>query len=164
MVCICNNEIVERILKIIKRDKAPNYDNKIEQEHNNNYMDHNADINNQNSIKERIAKLIKENEKYFIYEAMRTTADTILYDSYRDLQRLKTLGYSQRISVEIFQKYGIFLYATDLSTYTYAPRAVKYELQILINEYGLEKVAEEIAIYLKDNYSNQFGINIICTP
>ena len=61
-------------------------------------------------------------------------------------------------------EYGIFLYATDLSTYTYAPRTVKYELQKLIEEYGLENVAEEIAIYLKYNYPNEFGIDIVCIP
>lgn len=95
---------------------------------------------------------------------MRTTADTILYDSRRDMEKLKILGYSHRIAVDIFEKYGIFLYVTDLSIYTYAPRTVKYELQRLIEEYGLEKVAEEVAIYLKENYPNQFGISIICTP
>lgn len=163
MVHICSHDIVERILNIIKRNKVPNYNNKIEYITNND-IDYSKDINNQMSIKERIAKLIKENEKYFIYEVMRTTADTILYGSNRDMERLKRLGYSHGIAVEIFEKYGIFLYVTDLSAYTYAPMAVKYELQILINKYGLENVAEGIAIYLKENYPNQFGMNIVAIP
>lgn len=170
MVQICGHEIVERILKIIKRNKSNNYNYKIDKidkiddkiEHTNNDMQHKY-INDQNSIKERIAKLIKENEKYFIYEIMNTTAETILHST-RDMERLKTFGYSHGVAVDIFEKYGIFLYVTDLSTSTVAPNAVKHELQMLINKYGIEKVAEEIAIYLKGNYPNQFGINIVCTP
>lgn len=162
MIRICSHEIVERILKIIKRNNVYGCNNKIEHTINR-YIEHNKAKDNQ-SIKERVTRLIKENEKYFVYEVMRTTADTILYDSHRDMEILKRLGYSHGIAVEIFEKYGIFLYATDLSTYTYAPRTVKYELQRLIEEYGLENVAEEIAIYLKDNYPNEFGIDIVCIP
>lgn len=170
MVRICSHCVIERVLKIINRYRPSNYNNNIERITNNDIYDHNMECNNHNmecnrmNIKERIAELIKENEKYFICEVVRTTSDTILYDNLRDIERLKRLGYSHRIAAEIFEKHGIFLYTTDLSDYVYAPRIVKYELQVLINEYGLEKVAEEIAIYLKDNYSNQFGINIICTP
>lgn len=159
MVHICSHEIVERILKIIKRNNIHDYNNNIEHTIDNNKTEY-----NQMSIKERIAKLIKENEKYFIYEVMRTTTDAILYDSHLDMERLKRLSYSHRIAVDIFEKYGIFIYVTDLSEYTYAPRVVKSELQILINGYGLDKVTEEIAIYLKENYPNQFGICIMCVP
>ena len=163
MVHICSEKIVERILKIIKRNKHTDYNNKIEHITNNDML-HNKDINSHISIKERIAKLIKENEKYFIYEITRTTAEAILYDNHDYMERLKMFGYSHGIAVDIFEKYGIFLYVTDLSRCTNAPFAVKCELQILINKYGIEKVAEEIAIYLKENYPNQFGINIISTP
>ena len=141
MVHICSHQIVERILNIIKRDNVHDYNNKTEHT-TSNYIYDNKTEYNQMIIKERIAKLIKENEKYFVYEAMRTAADTILYDSHRDTEILKKLGYSHRIAVDIFEKYGIFIYVTDLSTYTYAPRAVRYGLQRLIEEYGLEKVAE----------------------
>ncbi len=79
------------------------------------------------------------------------------------MEIIKRLGYSHGIAVDIFEKYGIFLYVADLSAYIYAPRTVKYELRLLINEYGLEKVSEEIAIYLKKNYPNQFGIDIVVT-
>lgn len=163
MVRICSHCVIERILKIINRYRPSNYNNNIERIANNDIYDRNMECNRMN-IKERIAKLVKENEKYFICEVVRTTSDTILYDNLRDMERLKRLGYSHRIAAEIFEKHGIFLYATDLSDYVYAPRIVKYELQVLINEYGLERVAEEIAIYLKNNYSNQFGINIVCIP
>lgn len=163
MVHICSHEIVERILKIIKKNNVHDYNNKTKHTKNNDIYDDNAECN-QMSIKERMAKLIKENEKYFVYEVMRTTYDTILYDNLRDIERLKILGYSHRIAADIFEKYGIFLYVTDLSDYVYAPRAVKYELQLLIDRYGLEMVTEEIAIYLKENYSNQFGIDMVCTP
>jgi ribosomal protein L39E len=162
MAHICGYEIVERILKVIKRNAVPDYNDKIVCITNHD-EDNNKVIHDKMNIKERIAKLIKENEKYFIYEIMRTTTDAILHNDYLDMQRLKTLGYSHGIATEIFEKYGVFLYATDLSGYIYAPRAVKYELRVLIEEYGLDKVTEEIAIYLKDNYHNQFGINIVCT-
>lgn len=161
MVRICGNERVERILKKIRRYIC-DCDNKIECVANVSmkYITKEYDnvTLNQLSIKERIAKLIKENEKYFIYEVLRTTSDTILHP-----ERLKTLGYSYRIAVEIFEKYGIFLYVSDLSCYIYAPRAVRYELYKLTEEYGLEKVAEEIAIYLKDKHSDKFGISIVST-
>jgi len=156
------SNIIERMLNIIKINKVPGYDNKVEHIANGDTCDNMKC--DQVSIKEKIAKLIKENEKYFICEAMRTTADTIFHYGHCNTERLKSFGYLHGIAADIFEKYGIFIYVTDLSTYTYAPRVVKCELQILINEYGLEKVTEEIAIYLKDNYSNQFGINIVCTP
>lgn len=162
MVHICNYEIIERILNIIKRNSVRDCNNKTEHTTNNDIY-YNKNGCDQISIKERITKLIKENEKYFIYEVVRTTYDIILYDNLRDMEILKRFGYSHRIAADIFEKYGIFLYVTDLSTYTYAPRTVKYELQRLIEEYGLEKVTEEIAIYLKENYSNEFGIHIIAT-
>lgn len=171
MVHICSNQTVERILKTIRRYIC-GCDNNTEhttKEHIiNDHMEYITEeyddiIDDQVSIKERIAKLIKENEKYFIYEVMRTTADTILYDGYCDMERLKTLGYSHRIAVEIFEKHGIFLYATDLSCYIYAPIDVRYELDELIDEYGLDIVAEEIAVYLKENYPDKFRINIVST-
>lgn len=171
MVQICGHEIIERILKIIKRkrilkiikrNKSNNYNDKIGHITNND-IEHNKDINSQMCIKKRIAKLIKENEKYFIYEIMNTTADAILHSTH-DMERLKMLGYSHGVAVDIFEKYGIFLYVTDLSTSTNAPNVVKQQLQMLINIYGLEKVAEEIVLCLKENYPNQFGINIVCTP
>ncbi len=111
-------------------------------------------------IKKRIANLIKDNEKYFIAEITRTTIDTMLHD---DLQHLKMLGYSHYIATEIFEKYSVFLYAIDLYSYIYAPKIVRYELFKLIEEYGLEKVTEEIAIYLTENHSDKFGISLICT-
>lgn len=162
MVHICSHEIVEKILKIIKRNNVHDCNNKTEYT-TNNYIDNKTKCD-QMGIKERIAKLIKENEKYFIYEITGTTADAILHDSHSDMERLKMLGYSHGIAVDVFEKYGIFLYVTDLSRSTNAPNAVKHELQLLINKYGIEKVAEEIAIYLKENYPGQFGINIVCTP
>ena len=118
---------------------------------------------NQTNLKERITTLIKENEKYFVYEIMRTTVDTILYNGYSDMERLKTKGYSQTIAVEIFEKYGVFLYVTDLCRYIYAPRSVRNELYKLIECYGLDKVSEEIAIYLKEHHPDKFGIDIIST-
>lgn len=167
MARICGNEIIERILKVIKRNTVRDYDNKIRYIANNgeddNKVVHNKININKINIKERVAKLIKENEKYFIYEIMRTTTDAILHNEYMDIQRLKTLGYSHGIAADIFEKYGIFIYTTDLSGYIYAPTTVKYELRALIEEYGLEKVTEEIAIYLKNNCQNKFGINIVCT-
>ena len=161
MVRICGSEKVERILKIIRRYICGC--NKIEHVANVSLKYITKEYDNQLSIKERIAKLINENEKYFIYEILGTTSDTILYDDYRDMERLKNLGYSHRVAVEIFEKYGILLYVTDLSCYVYVPRTVRYELDKLIEEYGLEQVTEEIAIYLKKNYSDKFGISIIST-
>lgn len=108
-------------------------------------------------IKESIAKLIKENEKYFINEIERTTFDCIC-----DSSNLKTIGYSHKIAYEVFKKYGIYMYVNDLTTYINSPRSVKYELQRLIDRYGIERVTEEIAAYLKDNYPQRFGINIVC--
>lgn len=162
MARICGSEIIERILKVIKRNTAQDNNNEIV--HITNTVQDNTRVVHKNAnIKERTAKLIKENEKYFIYEITRTTTDAILHNDYLGIQRLKTFGYSHGIAAEIFEKYGIFIYTTGLSGYIYAPTAVKYELRELIEEYGLEKVTEEIAIYLKGNCQNQFGINIVCT-
>lgn len=158
MIC----DVIKKIQKLIKI----NITEKIK--HNTNIYNVNS-IENSNvvysrNIKERVADLIIENEKYFIAEITRTTIDTILYEGHYDIQRLKMLGYSHRIAIEIFEKLGIFLYATDLSSYIYAPKGVRCELYKLIEEYGLEKVTEEIALYLKENHSDKFGINIICSP
>lgn len=116
------------------------------------------DYQKQEDIKISIAKLIKENDKYFLYEIERATLDCIIYDS----SHVKTLGYSHRVAYEVFEKYGIFMYTSDLITYINSPRNVKYGLQILVNRYGIEKVTEEIAIYLKDNYPQRFGIGMVC--
>lgn len=32
----------------------------------------------------------------------------------------------------------------------------------LVDKYGIEKVTEEIALYLKTNYPSKFSINIVC--
>ena len=149
------NKVIERVLKIIRKDRT-NTECAV-----NIYIEHNDTIYDRMSMKERVHKLIKENEKYFVYEIMRTTLDTIIHNDFRDIERLKTLGYSHRIAAETFEKYGIFLYTTDLSGYIYAPRSVRYELYKLIEEYGLDNVTEEIAIYLKENHSDKFGISIV---
>lgn len=128
---------------------------------NKNYQKDNQYIHQNDyheNIQTSIDKLIKENEKYFIYEIERTTFDCIIYGT----NHLKTMGYAHRIPYEIFEKYGIFMYVSDLVTYINSPRSVKYELQRLINIYGIEKVTEEIAIYLKNNYPQKFGISIMC--
>ena len=109
-------------------------------------------------IKISIAKLIKDNEKYFTYEIERTTLDCLV----RDTSHLGTMGYSHKVAYEIFKKYGIFMYIRDLITYVDSPRDVKYKLQTLVNIYGIEKVTEEIAIYLRDNYPKRFGIRMVC--
>lgn len=114
----------------------------------------------QEDIKKAIARIIKENEKYFIYEIRRTTVDHVLHG---DNEILKNLGYSHAIALEIFEKYGSFMYVSDLCNYVHSPRNVKYELEKLIHMYGLEMVTEEIAIYLKDNYSERFEIKILCS-
>jgi predicted DNA-binding protein (UPF0278 family) len=75
---------------------------------------------------------------------------------------MKTLGYSHRVAYEIFEKYGVFMYVSDLRTYINSPGRVKYELQRLICTYGIEKVTEEIAMYMKNNYPRKFGINVVC--
>lgn len=54
------------------------------------------------------------------------------------------------------------MYTSDLMTYINAPKNVKYGMRILVDKYGIEKVTEEIAIYLKTNYPQRFGINIVC--
>ncbi len=159
--------IIHKIQKLIKINITVKRDCKEKIKHSTNiysvsYIEQNKAIHIRN-IKERVADLIIENEKYFIAEITRTTIDTILYDRYYDMQRLKMLGYSHRIAIEVFEKLGIFLYATDLSSYIYAPVDVRCELYKLIEEYGLEKVTEEIALYLKENHSDKFGINIICS-
>ena len=71
------------------------------------------------------------------------------------------MGYCHKIAYEVFEKYGIFMYVNDLVTYINSPRQVRYELQRLINRFGIEKVTEEIAIYLKNNYPQRFGISIV---
>jgi len=119
-----------------------------------------AKENNQEDIKNAIARIIKENEKYFIYEIRRTTVDHIIHG---DSEILKNLGYSHAIALEIFEKYGSFIYVGDLCSYVHSPRNVKYELEKLIHIYGLERVTEEIAIYLKNNYSERFDIKMICS-
>lgn len=114
----------------------------------------------QEDIKSAIARIVKENEKYFIYEIRRTTIDHILYG---DNEQLKNLGYSHAISLEIFEKYGSFIYVGDLCSYVHSPRNVKYELERLIHIYGLERVTEEIARYLKSDYSERFEIKTVYT-
>lgn len=109
-------------------------------------------------IKVSISNLIKENEKYFIYEIERTTFDCITHKS----DYMNTSGYPSKVYYEVFEKHGIFMYTSDLMTYTNAPTSVKNELRSLIYHYGIERVTEEIAIYLKINYPSKFGINIIC--
>ena len=157
-------------LKLITVDHCPKVDDPkltvvdINKNLEQNKVVYNQTIHNQVDIKERIGKLIKENENYFIDQIIRTTVDTILYDNIRDVEKLKTFGYSHRIAAEIFEKHRIFIYACDLYTYIYAPKNVRYQLEKLIEEYGLERVTEEIALYLKENYSERFEIKIICTP
>ena len=114
----------------------------------------------QEDIKNVVARIVKENEKYFIYEIRRTTVDHILHG---DNEILKNLGYSHAVALEIFEKYGFFMYTGDLCSYIHSPRNVKYELGRLVGIYGLERVTEEIAIYLKNNCSVRFGINVICS-
>jgi hypothetical protein len=114
--------------------------------------------NRQEDIKTSIEKLIKENEKYFTYEIERTTFDCITNDN----SRIKTLGYSNRVAYEIFEKHGIFMYVSDLGTYINSPKHVSHELQRLICIYGIEKVTEEIATYLKEKYPQRFGVSLTC--
>jgi len=111
-------------------------------------------------IKSVIARIIKENEKYFIYEIRRTTINHILNGEDR---QLRNSGYVYAIALEMFEKYGSFMYANDLCSYTHSPRNVKYELRRLIDTYGLERVTEEIAIYLKNNYSERLETKMICS-
>ena len=113
----------------------------------------------QEDIKDVIARIIKDNEKYFIYEIRRTTIDHILHD---DDEQLRNLGYSHAIALEMFEKYGFFMYVSDLCSYIHSPRNVKYELEKLMHIYGLERVTEEIARYLKNYYSERFEIKMIC--
>jgi hypothetical protein len=130
-------------------------------ENHSNYQNDNK-YDNQNycqeDIKISIERLIKENEKYFTYEIERSTFNCITQDT----SHIKTLGYSHRVAYEIFEKYGIFMYTSDLSTYINSPTRVKHELQRLIYTYGIEKVTEEISVYLKDKYPQRFGISISC--
>jgi hypothetical protein len=167
MISICHNKIIKRILKVIKRKNTPNCaigyiaNNDI---CSNQIINNNQAAHNKIDIKERVTRLIKENEKYFLYEITRTTADIIIHHDYPDIQKLKTFSYAHGVAVDIFEKHGIFMYITDLSGCIYAPNAVKRELQELIDEYGIDKVTEYFAIYLKNNYQNQFGIHIVCTP
>jgi len=109
-------------------------------------------------IKVSISKLIKENEKYFIYEIERTTFDCVTHGS----SYMKTSGYSSKVYYEVFERHGIFMYTSDLMTYINAPKNVKYGMRILVDNYGIEKVTEEIALYLKANYPSRFGIKIVC--
>jgi len=109
-------------------------------------------------IKVSIAKLVKENEKYFIYEIERTTFDCVTHEK----SYMNTSGYSSKVYYEIFERYGIFMYTSDLMTYINAPKNVKYGMRTLVDKYGIEKVTEEIASYLKNNYPQRFGINIVC--
>jgi hypothetical protein len=125
----------------------------------NDYQNYQINRNNcHEDIKISIERLIKENEKYFTYEIERTTFDCITCGS----RRTKTMGYSHRVAYEIFERYGIFIYVSDLGAYINSPAYVKYELRKLICIYGIEKVTEEIAIYLKNNYPQRFGISIVC--
>ncbi len=113
---------------------------------------------NKDDVRISISKLIKENEKYFLYEIEYTTFDCIVHHN----SSIKTLSYSHKISYEIFEKYGIFMHTNDLGEYVDAPRHVKNELRKLIYIHGIEKVTEEIAVCLKNNYPNRFGISIVC--
>jgi predicted ATPase len=160
------NYIVEKLSRSMEKKNFPNCKNnckyyKMHGENRSNYQNDNK-YDNQNyyqeDIKISIEKLIKENEKYFIYEIERSTFNCITQDNCH----IKILGYSHRVAYEIFEKYGIFMYVSDLSTYTNSPTCVKHELQILIGTYGDEKVTEEIAIYLKDKYPQRFGISVFC--
>jgi hypothetical protein len=109
-------------------------------------------------IKASITKLIKENEKYFLSEIERTTIDhKIHYNGH-----IKTLGYIHKVAYDIFEKYGIFIYVSDLGNYIHSPIYVKQELPKLIHTYGIENVTEEIAIYLKNNHPKRFGIWLVC--
>lgn len=155
----------DRVIKTIKggiskknssdcNDHCPYY--KLYRDDYQNYQINRDDCHK--DIKVSIEKLIKENEKYFTYEIERTTFDHITCDS----KRLKTMGYSHRVAYEIFERYGIFIYVSDLGMYINSPTYVKYELRKLIYIYGIEKVTEEIAIYLKNNYPQRFGISIVC--
>lgn len=143
-------------------DRCPRYELCIR-----NNFDHRKDMecNNQNNrqscytenVSLSVSKLIKENEKYFIYEVERITFDCIVHDN----SYLKTMGYDHRIAYEIFEKYGIFMHVSDLVTYVNSPRDVKQELQRLISKYGSERITEEIAICLRSNYPGRFGIDIV---
>ena len=66
------NKVIERVLKIIRKDRT-NTECAV-----NIYIEHNDTIYDRMSMKERVHKLIKENEKYFVYEIMRTLFITIL--------------------------------------------------------------------------------------
>lgn len=164
MVHIYDN-ILKRILNIItswQRKSTYDCNNKIDMVINNDPVNNKS--NNQMNLKEKIARLIRENEKYFIYNTTRTTVDTIINYNFSDIERLKSLSYSHRISAEIFEKHGIFLYTSDLAESIDAPNIVKCELRTLIGEYGLDIVTEEIAIYIKENYPDKFEISIVNTP
>ena len=155
----------DRIIKTIKggiskknssdcNDQCPYY--KLCRE---DYQDHQINSDNcHEDIKVSIERLIKENEKYFTYEIERTTLDCITFGN----KRVNTIGYSYRVAYEIFERYGIFIYVSDLGTYINSPAYVKYELRKLICTYGIEKVTEEIAKCLKNNYPQRFGISIVC--
>jgi len=157
--------VIKRINRYISKNRSSDCNNCPYYElHRNDYQNYQEDnkYNNRNDyqedIKTSVAKLIKENEKYFTYEIERSTFDCITNNN----GRMKTLGYSHRVAYEIFEKYGVFMYVSDLRTYINSPGRVKYELQRLICTYGIEKVTEEIAMYMKNNYPRKFGINVVC--
>ena len=124
---------------------------------NNDQFKKNCQSDNE-GIKNAIARIIKENEKYFLYEIRRTTMEHIFHG---DNELLMRLGYSHVIALEVFKKYGSFIYACDLHTYINCPKNVRYELERLLHVYGLEMVTKEIAIHLKNNYAEKFEIKMM---
>jgi hypothetical protein len=147
--------IIKKIGGLVNTKKFCNSDCPYYELYKENYQ---KDDQYNEDIKVSVAKLVKENEKYFIYEIERTTFDCVTHEN----GYMKTSGYSSKVYYEVFEKHGIFMYTSDLMTYTNAPNNVKHRMRILVDKYGIEKVTEEIAIYLRTNYPSRFGINIIC--
>ena len=139
---------------IVCKIRNHHYRDIYKKEGDNNVLE--DDIDNED-IKTSISKLIKKHEKYFLYEIEHTTIDHIISG-----YPANTTGYTFKISQEIFEKYGIFMYVNDLASCAYAPRGVESKLKRLIKIYGIEKITEEIAIYLNDKYPNLFCIRIVC--
>ena len=153
--------ILDNIIRAFKKLKKTN--------NNCNHCDKNNDIENteknmaEKDIKEEIGKLIKNNEKYFLSEIIASTRDVIIHGGLDYIEYLKMSGYRLMTSAEAFEKYGVFMYINDLYNCVYAPEQVKRELGRLVHEYGIEKITEEVALYMKENYPEKFGISIVCS-
>ena len=157
------DKIIENIEKLkFKKMRGRNCEIECKENSYIGYVPHK--INSKADIREEIRSLIKENEKYFVSEIVSRTKEVMLNRGKGYIEDLKMSGYTFRVSAENFEKYGVFMYINDLCRSVYAPERVKSELGRLIYEYGIEKVTEEIEIYMKEYHSEKFGIRIVRNP